>query len=93
MEQGVEPGVEVDRIITPEEMASRLTLSVKTVMRMLREGVIPAQPIRGKRRRTYRILLSEFLAWMKTPPPAPVKRGRVTRPSKPYVAKNVSSDW
>lgn len=50
--------------IVPEEAASFLRLSAKTLTRLARQGLVPAHPIGDGRRRRWRFLKSELDFWM-----------------------------
>jgi hypothetical protein len=58
---------EVDRYLTMQEVKERTGLSLSFLYEMARTGVLPVKPmgkgIAGTRRRGYRVLLSELLAW------------------------------
>lgn len=56
-------GVELP--LTTQEAAAHLGLHPKTVERMARAGEIPAHPVSGVRRRTWKFYSSELDSWLR----------------------------
>jgi hypothetical protein len=52
--------------VDPEEGAAFLRMHPKTLMRLAREGVVPAYSYNDGSRRRWRFLLSELDKWMKS---------------------------
>src|SRR4051812_39014667 len=50
--------------LDPKEAAAYVGLHPKTAERMAREGKIPAHPVSGVRRKTWRFYASELDAWL-----------------------------
>jgi len=62
-------GVLVERtepFIDAAEAAAFIKLHRKTLLRLAREGSIPAHPLTGNRRRIWRFLISELDAWARS---------------------------
>lgn len=51
--------------VTASEAGDFLELHPATVQRFAREGLIPAHPIAGRRRRHWRFLRSELAEWLR----------------------------
>jgi excisionase family DNA binding protein len=58
--------IEPERYVDSDEAAAFLKLNPRTVLRLAREGAIPAYPFGERNRKTWRFLLSELDEWMKT---------------------------
>lgn len=52
-----------ERFIDVTEAAAFIGLHRRTLLRLAREGSIPAHPLTGRRRRIWRFLISELDAW------------------------------
>lgn len=50
----------MERFVTAKEVARFLEMSPRTIAKMAREGRIPAHPVSGSARRTWRFKLSEI---------------------------------
>jgi excisionase family DNA binding protein len=64
----------MESYVSANEVAKFLNLSPRTIAKMAREGRIPAHPVSGSARHTWRFKLSEVevsLA-LATPPPRPI---------------------
>ncbi len=64
----------IEYFVSAEEAGKFLGLHPRTVQRMAREGSIPGHPLGEGARKTWRFLLSELDAWM---------RSRVNSKSRP----------
>jgi len=54
-------------LLTPNDVAKRLSLSSCTVLRMIENGELPGVVIRqGKRKKTYRVYEQAFERWLKS---------------------------
>ena len=51
------------RFLDANQAASKLNISPKTLLRWAREGLVPAHPLSGTRRRSWRFAESELDAW------------------------------
>lgn len=58
--RGTEPFIDVGKA------AEFVNLNRKTLLRLAREGSIPAHPLAGNKRRMWRFLLSELDAWARS---------------------------
>jgi excisionase family DNA binding protein len=56
-------GTPTEPFIDAEQASRLLRLSAKTIMRLAREGVVPAHPLAGTARKRWRFLESELYAW------------------------------
>jgi excisionase family DNA binding protein len=56
----------VEPFIDASEAATFIKLHRKTLLRLAREGSIPAHPLTGNRRRIWRFLRSELDAWARS---------------------------
>lgn len=56
----------MESFIGAAEAAAFIGLHRKTLLRLAREGSIPAHPLTGKRRRIWRFLISELDAWARS---------------------------
>ena len=65
--------------VTAKEVARFLGMSPRTIAKMAREGRIPAHPVSGSARRTWRFKLSEIGLFFQSAPPTPTIE--VGRPS------------
>jgi excisionase family DNA binding protein len=61
----------MERFVAAKEVAQFLGMSPRTISRMAREGRIPAHPVSGSARRTWRFKLSEINASLASPSLAP----------------------
>ena len=52
-----------ESFIDAQKAAEFVQLNRKTLVRLAREGSIPAHPLTGKKRRKWRFLISELDAW------------------------------
>jgi predicted DNA-binding transcriptional regulator AlpA len=61
------PGIVTSTPIAPfikaQPAARLLGLSVKTLLRYARQGIVPAHPLAGQTRKQWRFLESELYAW------------------------------
>jgi len=55
-----------ESFIDAAEAATFIGLHRKTLLRLAREGEIPAHPLTGRRRRIWRFLISELDAWARS---------------------------
>lgn len=51
--------------VTAPEAAKFLSLHARTLLRMAREGIVPAHPLGDRRRHQWRFLISELDLWMR----------------------------
>jgi hypothetical protein len=49
--------------IDPDSAAEFVKLNRKTLLRLARQGVVPAHPLAGNRRKKWRFLVSELDSW------------------------------
>jgi len=61
----------MEPFVSAQEVAKFLNLSPRTVAKMAREGRIPAHPVSGSARRTWRFKLSEIEGAFASEPLAP----------------------
>jgi excisionase family DNA binding protein len=66
----------MEAFVAAKEIAQFLGMSPRTVAKMAREGRIPAHPVSGSARRTWRFKLSEVNASLASQSPAPTITGR-----------------
>jgi excisionase family DNA binding protein len=59
-------GEPTESFIDASEAAAFVKLHPKTLLRLAREGSIPAHPLTGNRRRIWRFLRSELDAWARS---------------------------
>ena len=52
-----------EAFLDPHQAAAFLNLDPRTLLRWAREGIVPAHPLSGHKRRTWRFLASELEAW------------------------------
>lgn len=55
----------IEAFVTASEAGDFLELHPATVQRFAREGLIPAHPIAGRKRRHWRFLRSELAEWLR----------------------------
>jgi len=67
----------MESFVTAAEVATFLGLSPRTIAKMAREGRVPAHPVSGSTRRTWRFKLSEVEICLAAPLP------RSTMPARP----------
>jgi excisionase family DNA binding protein len=60
---GVLAAIPTEPFINAKQASGLLHLSAKTLLRLARQGVIPAHPLTGKTRKQWRFLESELYAW------------------------------
>jgi excisionase family DNA binding protein len=60
---GVLAAIPTEPFINAKQASGQLHLSAKTLLRLARQGVIPAHPLTGKARKQWRFLESELYAW------------------------------
>jgi excisionase family DNA binding protein len=60
---GIVVGTPTEPFIDAQRASRLLSLSAKTILRLAREGIIPAHPLAGTTRRRWRFLESELYAW------------------------------
>lgn len=64
-EQLQRAGQPIEYFVTAAEASKFLKLNVRTVLKMARLGTLPAHPIGGGARKTWRFLLSELADWLR----------------------------
>ena len=52
-----------EALLDPQQAAAFLNVNARTLLHWAREGIVPAHPLSGNKRRTWRFLASELEAW------------------------------
>jgi excisionase family DNA binding protein len=74
LHQVEEQVAEAEHYIDAAEAANFLSINRRTLLKMARDGIVPAHPLGNGPRRLWRFLLSELDCWM---------RNRVSSPCRP----------